>query len=217
MQQSLGKIHLEDVAGMDVLDRPARRAQVAGRREVARQKVAVRDRMLPGQFAWQHVWTTDAAVGVVSLEARVDQRATNLPQASLRASGSFFRLDLGQPLRDDPRAVFRVVERHDDVVQPDRHGGDPELVGGRHGQRLELPAQVVAEQSGRAALKRRQSVDRRCPKFGHPSRQPSQAICGDRHRLAVIERIGRDERIATQRAVAQGAVKKQAVRQSGTS
>ena len=66
------------------------------------------------------------------------------------AAGAPLGLDLGQPLRDDPRPVRRMIEGHDHVIQTHGQRRHLELVDGRRGQRLQTAAQFVAEQAGRA-------------------------------------------------------------------
>ncbi len=107
-----------------------------------------------------------------------------------------------------------MIERHHDVVQAHSQGGHTELVHGRRRQALQTASQLVAEQSGGAALERRQFRHRRSGEGFHSAGQNAQSIATVGRKLHEIERVGRQERITSQRRVTQGTVEKQTVWQT---
>ena len=111
--------------------------------------------------------------------------------------------------------MFDVVEGHHHVVQADRHGRHVEFVNRRQRHAFQLPAQVVAQQAGRAPRERRQSGHARRLIQGQLLFQLQCCIGPFGRDFQKGERIGREERITTELRVAAGAIQQQAMRPRG--
>ncbi len=116
-----------------------------------------------------------------------------------------------------------MIEGNDPVVETHGQIGRLELVVARPRQALDVMAKIIAEQSRRAALERRQA--------GNHLRVPIGKLAGEsRKRIALIgtvegihnlsaarpqpiERVGGDERIAAQRGVRKDTIEEQQMRQ----
>ena len=123
-QQPLGEIHLKDVAGVDVLDRPADRAEVVGVREIARQ---VRPAFVMSATGYCRTNSpagqcrpARATLGGIALHDRARTASRRPPAGVLPPGGVAFPVRPRAALRDDPAASPDVVERGHDVVESDR-------------------------------------------------------------------------------------------------
>ena len=63
-------------------------------------------------------------------------------------------------LRDDPGVAELMVEGDDDIVKAECEAGDLEFVEARLGKTLEAARKIVGEESGCAALERREIGER---------------------------------------------------------
>ena len=106
-----------------------------------------------------------------------------------------------------------MVECGHNVVQPDSHRRHAKLIDRRRWHPLQASPQIVAEQSGSPALKRRQSGGRVGSEPAHPPRQHAQGVAAVRRNLNKIERIGGHERISAEDRMDHRTIEKQAVRQ----
>ena len=129
--------------------------------------------------------------------------------------------------RDDPRSPLVVIEGDHPIVEADRQVRRLELIAARLRQAFDVMAQVIAEQTRCPALKRRQTRDGLAVPLVQTLSKDDERI--DRAILLDIipelssmhaqpmERIGRNERIATQRWMSVCAVQKQQMGQRSQS
>ena len=124
MQQPLREIHLEHVAGVDVVDRPLDRRMIAVGGKIAGQAVVARDRELRGEggcskrfdiVRFGSRWMT--AVTAARETGPVEQRRVRA------ARPDPFR----EALRNQPGVSLLVIERDHDVVQADGQRGKLEI------------------------------------------------------------------------------------------
>ena len=80
-----------------------------------------------------------------------------------------------------------MIERDDNVIQPDGQRRDAKLVDPRRRQRFELPAKIVAEHARRPALKWRQIGQARRDELRQLAGQPIESA----RRLDAIFEIGK--------------------------
>jgi len=163
------------------------------------------------------------------------QLGRELPEPPLHPSESVLGITYRKTRRDDPGPALQVVPTNDPVVQADSQIGSGELIEAGPGETLGVVTEVVAKQTGGAALERRQPRHRRCticrqqvgqevkrvgllsPKrleLAEPAGTqlpPDVSAAGTQP----AEWVGRHERVAAQDRVPIGAVKKQQTWQVG--
>jgi hypothetical protein len=121
------------------------------------------------------------------------------------------RVAFGIPRRDDPCAILLVIKRDHPIVHPHRQIRHREFLPLRSWQSLEVMAQIVAEQSRDAALKRWQLRQRIQAKVSERLFQREQWIDSRFPRDMHAHRIGSEKRVSPQLAF-ERAIQEQKVR-----
>ena len=131
--EALGEVHLEDVAGSDVLKRSLDRAQIIRARNVGN------DRPQPPR----------AGRGLAELrgDSRPGSIQTTFDFASIRRA-----IEIEAP---EPGLALPMVDDDRPIVQAEPHIGHVEVAIGLAGQALQARGQIVPEIADRPALKRR--------------------------------------------------------------
>ena len=99
-------------------------------------------------------------------------------------------LPFGHARRNDPRAIFQMIDGDHPVVESHDHIGNRELIETRSGQSLDVMAKVVREKPGRSALKRGKSGDRFRRPLAEPLPKPSERVGRSNH---LVRKSGTNE------------------------
>ena len=215
-EQPLRQVHLEAVAGVDVLDGPADGRLVAVAVEVAGDARAAGQRDIADR-------RPDAASGAGGRSAcRPRSTVGNARDRCrhCRQSAAPGRVGLAaSPVETSQARSARGRRRGPSRTSPTARSGTRNSSKRGRGSALDVVAQVVAEQPGDAALERRQPGDRcRAAIGGEQSASSTERIAASDRSDAShepIRRTGRPSRTSTGRspACAVGAVEEQQVRQ----
>jgi hypothetical protein len=205
MQEALGKIHLKNIARMNILDGALNRPSIGMGGKIARERFAMRDAKLWCQIVkfnwWQRLSARCRVIDRTGEQAR--------PKLGYPRSGPVaarVRIRFREALRNKPRRLSLVVERHDDVIQPDGQGRHLKFVQRGSRNSLQAASQFIAKQAGISSLKWRKVGSRVARELGKPTCQSTQGVAAVCRNCEPIDRVGGDKRVPAERRMRHGAV-----------
>jgi hypothetical protein len=209
IEEPLGEVDLEDVAGMDVFDGSLDGLDVALFREVAEETGWAGDGKGRSEVGWRE--STSRVRRGFLWSGRLLQPPKKLLQpflCSALAAGGF---GFGKSLRDDPGSPLHMIKGQHHVVEADEERGDLELIKPRRGNFLQAAGQVITKKPGSPSLKRRQVWERWRSKRRELVSESCERLRSTDRQGQQCKRVRGEERVSAECRLSQGAVEEQAI------